>query len=103
MDLQDFIKTTLAGIYNGLVETNKEIVGPELGNTKSALFVISSHDKDSLIEFDVALTAESGSSTKGGGSIKVYVADIGSGKEKTSSEQTVSRIKFRIKAHTTLA
>jgi hypothetical protein len=99
MDLKDFIKTTLSSIYNGVTETNKELIGDELGNTKEAHFVITPNEQDSLIEFDVALTIASNSSKKKGLSVQVYVANVDGGKVVKDSSQTVSRVKFKIKAH----
>jgi hypothetical protein len=99
MDLKEFIVITLSSIYSGVTETNKKLWGDELGKTKSSSFVITPHDKESLIEFDVALTVESESSRKGSGGLKVYVAELGGGKESANSEQKISKIKFKVKAH----
>lgn len=96
MDLKEFIKTTLSSIHSGLKEINKELGGKEKG--KPAPFSIAREGKESFIEFDVALTVAQQKSKKGKASLLLSVVSLGGEKGQESSEQTVSRIKFTVKA-----
>ena len=81
MELEEFISKTLASIYKGVKNANKEI--------------------DGYIKFDVAVTANNSDSAKGAAGIRVWSIGVGAEKEASSSEQTVSRIKFGIAPSTT--
>ena len=98
MDLEDFIKTSLKSIYLGVTGSNKEIFGEELGKSESSVFVIMHGDKESIVEFDIAVTAEASSKKEGKAGLKIHVAELGGGVNSSQSEQKVSRIKFRVKA-----
>jgi len=97
MELEEFISKTLVSIYKGVKSANKDI-----DNTgKSSYFNIESSSwhkdrSDGYIKFDVAVTASNLEGAKGGAGIRVWSIGIGGEKETSTSEQTVSRIKFGV-------
>lgn len=111
MELKSFIKETLVQVAHGIIEANEELkdtdahVNPNsvqaYSNEAKAYGRINKDFKESLplvelIEFDVAVQADSG--TKTGGGIKISIASIGIGSEGSSEKSTAhdSRIKFSI-------
>lgn len=111
MELKDFIKESLVQIADGINEANKSLEDSNaIVNPKGILAYSESRkaygrikedyiDKESLVEiveFDVAVQAESGTET--GGGIKLSIASIGVGTNASSqnSKSTESRIKFQI-------
>ena len=102
MELEEFISKTLASIYKGVKNANKEIDS----SGQSSYFNIESSSwhkdrSDGYIKFDVAVTANNSDSAKGAAGIRVWSIGVGAEKEASSSEQTVSRIKFGIAPSTT--
>lgn len=95
MNLEEFIQKTLTSIYKGVEKTNKKLVADE---KHRGPFSLSADGDSGFIEFDVAVTVESAESKRGKAGLKVYVADASGEGEKTDAEQTVSHIKFKIKA-----
>lgn len=111
MDLKDFIRESLVQIANGISEANTALAGTTATVNPCNVQAYSTEakaygrlndsfsEKDSLVElveFDVAVTTESGTQT--GGGLKISVASIGIGAEgkSTGSQSRESRIKFRI-------
>ena len=111
MDLKDFIRESLVQIANGISEANIHLVGTSAVVNPSNVQAYSTEAKAygrineafsakealvELVEFDVAVTTESGTQT--GGGIKISVASIGVGAEgkSTGSQSRESRIKFQI-------
>lgn len=96
MELKDFIKTTLIELSSAIDEAGVEL------HKKVAITNVNLRTKGygdyGLVDFDLAI-ASSDSSTnhsKGGASIQVLKASLGTSNEHTSG--TVSRIKFTIQA-----
>jgi len=102
MDLEKFIHETLIGIKKGLRSANEELVedGKTLGVNASATFVID-RDKSDNIEFDVAVTASEEVGKEGGASIKVISFGAGANVNKTEMQQSISRIRFKIRSSET--
>ena len=93
MELEEFISKTLISIANGIKSANTKM--------KQSFFTIepiSWQEKrtDGCIEFDVAVTASKGTGSKIGGGIRIWSVGFNSKKDTNISDQTVSRIKFKI-------
>jgi hypothetical protein len=96
MNLQDFIETTLNQVISGIESAQSSSGDSNAIINPYRVGVNGIHIED--IKFDVAVEAESGSGTKGGGGISV-LGGIVSGKaekETNRKENTVSRISFSI-------
>lgn len=111
MDLKDFVRESLVQIAIGVSEANTALAGT--GAVVNPVNV-QAYSKDAkaygrlnnqfdekdalveLVEFDVAVTSETGTQT--GGGIKISVASIGIGTEgkSTGSQSNISRIRFNI-------
>lgn len=104
MNLEEFISETLTQIIKGVKKADDDAkavgsgarVNPPVmdpGNkTRTALFS-NPYQTTDLIEFDIALTVSN--ETTGGGKVGiVHIASIGG--EATSTNTTVSRIKFKV-------
>lgn len=111
MDLREFIKESLVQISRGITDANEELKDSEAIINPKGIRAHSTEaqsygriderftDRDSLVHlvnFDVALHAESGSET--GGGLKLSIASIGANANTKSndSEKSESRIKFEI-------
>ena len=55
------------------------------------------------IEFDVAVTATHEKGKSGGASIKIHTAELGGKGEEKNIQESVSRIKFKVKIITSTA
>ena len=107
MELQEFIKNTLAIIKNGVRDANLEFAKQErktLGQDFAALFVLeSSRDKgQNYIIFDVAVTVSQESKKSGGAGLNIKVASLGGEIGDIKSQEHISRIKFHIIPHITI-
>lgn len=102
MELEEFIKTTLVNIKNGIRGANLEIAkkeGKELGKDIAAMFVMEAHNRDKgqgYITFDVAVTVSQEKTKSGGGGLRIAVANLGGGVGDVKSQEHVSHIKFHI-------
>lgn len=100
MELETFIKDTLVGIKNGLRSANLKIAeaeGKVLGQDAQAMFIFRPDEKNSSLDFDIAVTVSSESKKEGGGGIKIAIANLGAEVSAASAFQHVSRIKFSVK------
>lgn len=93
MELKEFISKTLVDITEGIAEASDSI-GRSIG-------FATEKNSSSNIEFDVAVTVESGSSAEGGAKAGISIAsiDLISGKLKGQIEEkssNVSRVKFSV-------
>ena len=111
MNLNDFIKESIVQISNGIIGANEEledtgaVVNPEhlkvYSENAKAFGRVEKQDDEihplvHLIEFDVAIEAGTGSSAGGGLNLSVASIGIGGKAEKTSNNNTVSRLQFKI-------
>lgn len=88
MELQEFIKSSLEQIVGVVNEVNRD-----LGNS---IYFTDKGDQRT-IEFDIAVSAESGDTKSGGLAIKVLeIVDVGGKKDKSEKNSKVSRIKFGV-------
>lgn len=111
MDLKDFVRESLVQIATGISEANEALAGTtavvnpfnvQAYSTEAKAYGRLNdafNAKDALVElvdFDVAVTTESGTQT--GGGIKISVASIGIGAEgkSTGAQSRESRIRFKI-------
>lgn len=102
MELEEFIKTTLVSIKNGLHKANLEFAkqeGKELGKDIAAVFVMEPHNRDKMqgyITFDVAVTVSQENKKTGGGGLRIAIASLGGEIGDIKAQEHVSRIKFHI-------
>ena len=105
MELNEFVKTVLSEVVSGIREAQEIdgvgafIVPAGIGGHNYAdhpRVSIKARLSSTIIDFDIAVTAEEGKSTSGGGGLKV--AGIGAKLDGTSSSKDthVSRIQFAI-------
>jgi hypothetical protein len=115
MELQQFIEQTLVRIAKGIAGANKSL--KEDSSLKDSGAVVSpahianvglrpgafgdKFERDCepivhLIQFDVAVTATSGTATSGGVGVKLAVVDLGTKGQSDRKDTNESRIKFGI-------
>ena len=100
MELKDFVRESLEQIIEAVSEVQAKAPHGARINPRSIMGnppVLRESEHGSLIQqidFDVAVTAQEGTQTKGG--IAVFAGWIGAGShgQSTSTSQQVSRIKF---------
>lgn len=112
MELREFVKTVLADIVNGVKDAQEGFavlnggqVSPEVliqGTSSGRLDVpagcllsTQQHLVQS-VKFDIAVTVEKGSETKGGIGIFMGAIGVGSHGESTTSQTSVGRIQFEV-------
>ena len=106
MRLQDFISESISQIINGVKDaknkndTDARINPSELRLSSSVeqreLFDFRSHILLSKVEFDVAVTTEEATGTKGGIGIFVGAIGLGSHGQSDTRSSSVSRIKLNV-------
>ena len=105
MELQEFIKTALTEIVDGVAAAreatlkHRSLVGTNraYGFTKEAKIITDSSERTiSTVEFDIALTQSDSKDTKGG--IGVFLGSVGLGSQGASHGESSSRsrIKFSV-------
>jgi hypothetical protein len=89
MELKEFVKKVIIDLDQAVSEANAE--------TKRHVRFRGVKEHATALEFDVAVSAESSSSGKGGGGIKVWgISEIGASVSGEVKNSTVSRISFRL-------
>jgi hypothetical protein len=111
MNLQDFIKEALVQIARGIegaaaeLKDSKAVVNPRNVQTLEVphgdIYGFVDTETKFLkavqkVEFDVAVSASTGSATKGGIGIMVGAIGLGSQGKSESRDSSVSRIKFQV-------
>lgn len=111
MNLKDFVSESIVEIVEGLVdaqsriESNDAKVVPDVKNvftqsqTGGTNLAIGWDKQGNLIhsiEFDIAVTANEGTETKGGIGVVAGVFALGSQGKSQESNQSISRLKFRV-------
>jgi len=105
MELDDFVKSVLVKVLSGVKKAQEEedvgafvVPGGDGGHEypKNARVSSSARLKSTIIDFDIAVTVESGDKVAGGGGLKI--AGIGGDVkgESTSKDTRVSRIQFGV-------
>ena len=111
MELKDFVAQSLAQIAKGVVEAQKELeeIGGKVNPEMSKILKGSESGYEAhgwakgeganpvfLVSFDVALTAEEGTKTKGGIGVVAGVFALGSQGASNESSSAISRIQFKV-------
>ncbi len=86
MEIEEFIKSTLRQIINGVNAIDDE----GISNHDTIL------DRSTGIEFDLAVTAETSDETNKGAGLKIHIAQGGIDKSSLTKESSTSRIKFKV-------
>ena len=105
MQLKDFVSETISQIIEG-VETAQRfgarydaLVNPHGLETNADYRDEATGEAASLVEFDVAITADEARETKGGIGVFVAAVALGSQGQSGTSTSTVSRVKFAVPVH----
>jgi hypothetical protein len=93
MELEAFIRESLVLIISGVHGANTRVEIPE-GELKPFILLRGGGDRDNFVEFDIAVTSEKARGGKAG--ISVAGLNAGFGGWGGSSEERVSRIRFRV-------
>jgi hypothetical protein len=105
MDLKDFVTASIVSVLEGVRDaaaqaTDSAEVAPVLFDNhaldKAGILVSQAGGHVHMLEFDVAVTANEGADTKAGIGVVAGVFNLGAGGTSTTSNSTVSRIKFRV-------
>lgn len=102
MDLSKFVEETLVAIQVGVKDANIAIAkaeGTKIRENGEMQYNVSANrsgDKDGGVLFDVAVSVTSNKKTGGEGKISVVGISVGGLKNLVTTEQSVSRIKFKI-------
>jgi hypothetical protein len=105
MDLKDFVTASIISVLEGVRDaatqtTNMAEVAPAFspagGIEKAGILMSQAGGYVHMLEFDVAVTANEGADTKAGIGVVAGVFNLGAGGTSTTSNSTVSRIKFRV-------
>lgn len=106
MDLKDFISQTLVQIAEGVSDSSVRInelggrVNPHVTSEHKELsrhgMLWSSGSAVHVVSFDVALTVNTGTGTKGGIGIFAGAVNLGSSGESKAESSSVSRVSFTV-------
>ena len=112
MELKAFVTTALTEIINGVKDAQLDVKHPSEGQINPSLLVqgtsngslnvplgcLLSAQKQFIqsVKFDVAVTVEQGTGTKGGIGIFMGAVGLGSQGESKASQTSVSRIQFEV-------
>ena len=97
MELAEFIKESLVQVYNGMKNANNEIC--KANQNAYRIFTLTAsrgERKGSAVEFDIAVALKSEGKTGGNVGLKIAVMEAALGKAQQSSQESVSRIKFKV-------
>jgi hypothetical protein len=103
MDLKDFVEQTLTQIMEGIKAAQAKtdhggLISPAVLHYGSVSNGIQSDagEYPEMVDFDVAVTAERGTGSKGGIGLVVGPVTLGSTGQSNEQNSSVSRIKFRV-------
>ncbi|MCI5145467.1 MAG: hypothetical protein D3923_08020 [Candidatus Electrothrix sp. AR3] len=111
MNLKEFVTESIVEIIDGIVEAQEKVskkdakIIPKMyrlftesqkGGTNLALGWDEEKNLVHTIEFDVAVTANDGTETKGGVGVVAGIFALGSQGKSEESSQSISRLKFRV-------
>ncbi len=104
MQLREFIKEVLTQIVDGVRDAQGSnggafVVPKGDGGHKYAehpRFAASARLKSTIVDFDVAITAEDNNKVEGSAGIKVIAVQFGAKGETSSKDSTVSRVQFAV-------
>ncbi len=107
MQLKDFIKESLSQIINGIAETQKEVlphnaeISPyipveNIKTSEKKMKPFYTWQHATPVKFDIAVTAEETTGTKGGVGVVAGVFALGSQGKTDNLNSSISRIQFEI-------
>jgi hypothetical protein len=104
MQLREFIKEVLNQIVDGVRDAQKSNGGAFVVPTGDgghkyadhARFAGNARMKSTIVDFDVAITAEDSDKVEGGAGVKVFSLQFGAKGEVASKDTTVSRVQFAV-------
>lgn len=98
MKLDEFIKSALVQIANGVSQANAELIGGDdpRGNLPFLMHAGNDGGHKSGVAFDVAVVTMLSSEGKGEGGASIYVVDAQLSAEAKYSHEQVSRIRFTV-------
>lgn len=97
MDIKNFVKTTLQELAEALTETNKDL--RKHVSLTNVTLRSKGQGEYGLIEFDLAVGAQTTEITGKGAGVKISVVEAKLGKDKELSSNSISRIKFTVEAN----
>lgn len=104
MELEQFISKTLISIYKGMRAANQGVKAED--DRPRFMIEPASWYEDrakGCIDFDLAVTASNRSSKEGGAGLKILAFNLNGSKNTNISDQTVSRIRFKIAPSVTVS
>lgn len=106
MDLKDFVRQTITQVLEGVADAQSDamesdgFVNPPLSGTQSAAaghgLLAGMGGAATIMQFDVALTAEDGKGTKGGIGVVTGLVSLGSTGESNTKSASTSRVQFSV-------
>lgn len=104
MQLREFIKQVMTQIVDGVRDAQEQnggafVVPAGDGGHKYAdhpRFAASARLKSTIVDFDVAITAEDADKVEGGAGVKVFSIQFGAKGEASTKDTTVSRVQFAV-------
>jgi hypothetical protein len=91
MDLKTFVSKSLTQIIQGVEEAQKANQSSAINTSFSSP---NSNEKETQIEFDIAVTLEKGAESKAGIAVFGGAINLGAQGKSNKSDVTVSRVKF---------
>jgi hypothetical protein len=91
MKLDEFISETLNQVIEGVAQAQKACSA-----SNAVIADRSGSVETTQVEFDVALTVESGTKTKGGIGVVTGIVSLGSSGQSDNTKTAVNRIKFSV-------
>ena len=101
VELKDFISETLSQIVSG-VRNAQDMLTENEPNAAVAPTGQGTKDEtllNQMVEFDIAVAAESGKKTSGGIGIIVGAINLGSTGKSSSEQSSTNRVKFSVPIH----
>lgn len=104
MQLKDFVSQTLKEIVEGVIEAQKTTsvneghINPEIDRSSvdPTMRIAANGRLIESVEFDVAVTVDEGTGTKGGIGIFIGALALGSQGESSNKNSSINRVKFTV-------
>ncbi len=96
MEIKDFVKSTLKQLSEALTESKTDLA-KKVMLTNTALRAKQAGNYG-LIDFDLAVEAKTGETSEKGAGVRISVLEARIGKDKETTSNSVSRIKFTVEA-----
>ena len=85
MELENFIKTTLINIKDGVHFANETMMQRDKEDYRYFSLMSGESKEGGFIEFDIAVSTTQENNRSGGGGVKIYIAELG-GKEENKNK-----------------